>query len=99
MADSERRRLGTFPLGENSLSEGTDIVEGIQYFEIVDKNGLLIESEQLEIRFRLVGFPQVEALLSATDLKIENVFGDYDFGEFNKSTSDFSLYVIRKMTA
>ena len=104
VADGQRRRLGTFPLGENSLTidvmnslnEGTDTVEGIQHFEIVDKNGQLIESEQLEIRFRLVSFPQVEALLSATDLKIESVFGDYDFGEFNENTSDFSLYVIRK---
>jgi ubiquinone/menaquinone biosynthesis C-methylase UbiE len=103
-ADGVTRILGKFPMADdktmivsymNQINQG--IVSGFQFYEIYDSSNRMIEKRYLEINFRPIEDTEFREMISGLGLKIQNVYGDYAYSEFDEEKSGFMIYKIAKM--
>jgi hypothetical protein len=50
----------------------------------------------LEIKFRLIGKTEFEALVKSVGFKITELYGDYSYSTFDIATSPFMIYALEK---
>ena len=106
-ADGLTKQLGVFNLGENKLTISynnkydpqTKVVSGFQKYEIYDDSNNLIEERNLDINFRLISDSEFRSLIKPLDLKIVDIFGDYQKSEFDEETSNFLIYKLKSTKA
>jgi len=103
-ADGAVRAIGKFSLEDgnnlflsyyNHYDINTQIVSGVQFYEIFDQNKKLIEKRCLDINFYLFDERSFRQLSEKAGLKIINMFGDYKKSAFTKS-SMFMNFVLTK---
>lgn len=86
--DGQLRLLGSFPLPDRAatlllwstqqlLPDGVT-VRAAQLYEIYDRDGRLSEKRRLDVRFRLVGRAEFEALARSVGFRVVALCGDYD---------------------
>ena len=71
------------------------IIEGVELFEEYDAQGILKSKRLLELRFRLTGKEDFQALAQSTGLEVLALYGDYSYSEFHEDTSPFMIWVLR----
>lgn len=104
-ADGKLRKLGDFRIDDsrrmtvsylNEFIKSTGLVSGYQQYDIFDNAENLIESRTLYINFRPVMDIEFRTMISNLDLQITCMYGDYDRNPFNRDTSNFMIYKMRK---
>jgi hypothetical protein len=74
----------------------TQLATGEQTYEIIDPAGAVKERRVLEIRFRLFGREEFEALLREAGFAAERLFGDYERSEFAEGKSPFVIFGVTR---
>jgi SAM-dependent methyltransferase len=104
-ADGNLRIIGDFPIDENrkmilsytnQYNETEKLVSGYQFYELYNSNNILIEKRYLEINFKPISLPELESMVSKTDMRITEIFGDYSYGDFNPEESNFTICKMSK---
>ena len=100
-ADGIPRVMGKFSLEDgkqmiisymNQYNESDKIVSGFQFYEIFDSTNTLIEKRFLEINFKPISDSELREMIQLTGLEIIEIYGDYNYGEFDEETSNFMIY-------
>lgn len=105
--DGVQREVGTFCIGEGRVlkvfsqsrynpDEGT--VTGIQTYFILDSSDNLLEERSLDICFRPVYYKQFRSMAIAAGFKIDAVYGDYSWSDFDILKSDFMIFKLRRVS-
>ncbi|MGE5141744.1 MAG: class I SAM-dependent methyltransferase [Rudaea sp.] len=71
-------------------------VTGLQFYEHYDQGGLMASRRMLEINFALVGDDEFGAMAKAAGFKVEELFGDYTRAPFDRETTPYQIWVLRK---
>lgn len=104
-ADGTIRILGKFDITDNRnmiisymnrYDENTKLVSGFQFYEIFDKNNKLIEKRSLEINFKPVFYEEFLEVTKDAGMEIMNVYGDYEYSDFDESKSGFMIFRLRR---
>jgi hypothetical protein len=80
----------------NRYDENTKLVSGFQSYEIFDGNDKLIEKRYLEINFKPVFYEEFLEMTKNTGMEIVNIYGDYEYSEFDEKGSDFMIIKLIK---
>ncbi len=80
----------------NNYNPESGIVSGAQFYEIYDSSNQLVEKRFLEIKFRLIPKAEFEEMISQNGFVLDRIYGNYDFSEFDESTSPYMLYILTK---
>ncbi len=51
----------------------------------------MIEKRYLEVNFMPIPFPELKKMVSKTDMKINEIYGNYSYGAFDPKESDFMI--------
>jgi len=104
--DGAVRLWGNFPLSEGrgklllwgaeTHDADSGVVSGVQLFEIYDPEGVMEAKRMLELRFRLQGGDDFEALAREAGLEPVALYGDYAYGAFDAGQSRFMVWVLQK---
>jgi ubiquinone/menaquinone biosynthesis C-methylase UbiE len=103
--DGTLRMMGKYPIkNERTLivqyvfnyNGTTQIVSGIQFYEIYDKNKHQIGKRYLDVNFYLFGKDEFEKLITAAGFKIADLYGDYSYSKFDADTSPFMIWRLKK---
>lgn len=78
---------------ENVSAADGQAIEALQFYEVYDERGVLVEKRQIEIHFRLVIREDFEALAAEAGFRIKAFYGDYALGEF-KADSPYMIWVL-----
>jgi len=105
LADGKMRVVGKFPVDENKemilsytnkYNEKDGLVSGYQFYEIYNSDNIMIEKRYLEINFKPIQLDKLKEMISGTDMKITEIYGDYSYGEFKIKESDFMIFKMTK---
>ncbi len=103
-ADGNMRYLGKYDISDNrtlvisyynSFSSTSNLVSGIQFYEIYDLGNKLIEKRFMNIAFSLITKEEVDELCEEFELSIKEIFGGYDYDAFS-SKSRFMNFLLTK---
>lgn len=104
--DGRLRLWGKYPLdnrqrilllwGLENYDPVNHTVNGLQFFEEYDANGLMRAKRLLEIRFRLLKRGEFEELAKSAGFKVVALYGDYSYSEFKEDTSPFTNLGVTK---
>lgn len=104
--NGQQRFCGKYPLetGEGTIhfwiletydsQEG--IVNGIEFFEEYDSEGLLRSKRAVDIRFRLIHKVHFEKLFDSVGFKTQALYGDYDYSDYQEDNSPFMIWILKK---
>lgn len=104
-ADGTLRVLGKFDITDNRnmiisymnrYDENTKLVSGFQFYEIFDANNKLIEKRFLEINFKPIFYEEFLEMTNDTDIEIINIYGDYEYSDFDENKSGFMIFKLGK---
>ena len=97
-------------IGEHNLPDGgklavssveryfgeSGIVKGVQYFEIYDETGYLIQKRRLEIMFNLIRPDDFGDMIKNAGFRVRELYGDYDKSAYDPASSPFLIYFLSK---
>ena len=83
--------------GVQNFDQSGHIVDGVEFFEEYDEEGILTTKKMLEFRFCLLTHGEFEELAKAAGFMVENLFGDYSHAEFHEETSPYMIWVLKKI--
>jgi len=104
-ADGTLRILGKFDINDNRnmiisymnrYDKNTKLVSGFQFYEIFDEDNKLIEKRFLEINFKPVFYEEFLEMAKDTGMEIVNIYGDYEYSDFDESKSGFIIFKLGK---
>ena len=72
-------------------------VNGMEFFEEYDAEGVLKAKRVMELHFRLFRRDEFEYLLKATGFSIKACYGDYTYTEFDEASSPYMIWVLEKI--
>ncbi|UCC64193.1 MAG: class I SAM-dependent methyltransferase [Anaerolineae bacterium] len=72
------------------------VVNGLQFFETYDPDGVMRSRRVLETRFRLLQKAGFEELVCAAGFEVVALYGDYAYAEFQEDKSPFMIWVLQK---
>ncbi len=82
--------------GLENYDPDTHLVNGLEFFEEYDSNGIMRSKRAVELHFRIVEKQEFEDLAALVGLKITKVYGDYARSEFDEETSPFMIWELQK---
>ncbi|MDH5607377.1 MAG: class I SAM-dependent methyltransferase [Anaerolineae bacterium] len=104
--DGSLRLLGKFPLKERNevlflwlvenYIESKNMVKGQQFYEIYGGNGQMISKLFLDTKFYVHDKNSFEALVGDLSFRVVNIYGNYDWGEFDEKTSPVMIWSLKK---
>jgi SAM-dependent methyltransferase len=71
-------------------------VNGMEFFEEYDAEGVLTSKRLMELHFRLSRKDEFEDLLKASGFSIKAFYGDYAYTEFDEASSPYMIWVCEK---
>ena len=77
---------------EETYDEAAELVNGMQFVEVYDAAGLMVEKRFVEISFYLHQPDRFEEMLSEAGFRIVQRFGDYELTAFDPETSPFVIW-------
>jgi SAM-dependent methyltransferase len=101
--DGTIRPVGIFPVENDQTLQVSSlftydasarIVRGFQTYAIADANGVVQDQRRLEINFCLHTYSEFLALAENAGLKVEALYGDYNCGLFDESSSPFMIWTL-----
>jgi SAM-dependent methyltransferase len=106
--DGTVKELGCFPTdGGHTLvlstcfkfDDQSQIVHGIQFYEVSDSRGVVGEKQQINVSFYLFHRSQFEILAHTAGFKVVQLYGNYDRSPFDEAKSPFMIWVLEKANA
>jgi SAM-dependent methyltransferase len=103
--DGSLKLLGKFPTDSGgslvvqsllSYDASAQIVHGFQVYEIYNDQNALIDKRTLEMNFYLFAKTEFEELARSTGFQVEELYGGYDYSEFDESSSPFMIWKLKK---
>ena len=104
--DGTRRVLheGPMPGGETTLRVWSTaryhadrfLGESLQEYEILGKNGQMLDRRELRLRFGAIDRPTLEAEATAAGFDVLHLWGDYSRGPFEPKRSPFMIWELRR---
>jgi SAM-dependent methyltransferase len=73
-----------------------NMVSGMQFYELFDRNGSVQWKRYLKIMFYLHSKDSFESLARSQAYQIEALYGDYDRSAFQPQASPFMIWILRK---
>ena len=102
-ADGSTRIMGKYKMNDNKelimsycFIYQNEIVTGYQFYEIFDQENRLTEKRYLEINFKPISFDEFHEMLNEVGFVINNVYGSYDYADFDTEESSFMIFRLRK---
>jgi SAM-dependent methyltransferase len=101
--DGSVKELGRFPAGSGrtlvvstcfNYDNDSQTVHGIQFYEVSDAQGTVIEQKELPVSFYLFHRNQFEKLAQASGFKVVHLYGDYERSAFDEANSPFMIWVL-----
>jgi SAM-dependent methyltransferase len=103
--DGKPRTIGRFPRldasgdilfrSRTSYDPESNLVEGDQIFEILDRSGEVVEERTVTVRFVLPEQDAFEGLAKETGFEVETIFGDYRRSAFHPDSSPYMIFILR----
>jgi SAM-dependent methyltransferase len=104
--DGQIHQRGIFPLPDpgghlilstvENYDPATRLVQGAQFYELYDADGLLQSKRFVQLVFYLHGKDNFEALVRSQGFEIEALYGDYKRSEFDAQRSPFMIWSLSK---
>lgn len=91
-AATERGRLVVS--GFETLDGRAGVVERIQYHELFDRSGVLLQKRLLPMRFALPTMDEVGELVRRMGFEPVAIYGDYDRGEYRARSSPRMVWTL-----
>lgn len=97
--------LGKFEYGDNhdliitiihEYHHINNFMTGWQFYEIYDKNHILKEKRYIELKQKPVFYQVMCEMCKAAGFRIENVYGNYNYGKFDEEKSEFMIFNTKK---
>lgn len=85
-----------FWIMEQRDPEDDHVVNGMEFFEEYDADGVLKAKRLMELRFRLSRRDEFEHLLTSSGFSIKAFYGDYTYTEFDDASSPYMIWVMEK---
>ena len=82
--------------GRERYDPETQLVQGHEFFEVYDREGLMLQRRLLPLSFRLTTHAEFEALVHQAGLKVAALYGDYSRAAFDPATSPFMIWILVK---
>lgn len=79
---------------EEAYNPETRIVSGMQFVEVYDASGVMMEKRFVEIAFVLHDLDAFEDMLAQAGFKIAARYGDYQRGAFDPETSPYVVWAL-----
>lgn len=79
---------------EESYDPDSQLVTGMQFVEVYDAAGVLVEKRFVEISFSLLPPKDFEAMAAEAGFKVVERFGDYQRSPFDPETSPFVIWAL-----
>lgn len=100
--DGQLRLLGSFKVRRQQRtlllwsvqlpSPEPGLVQSKQIYELYDDDGVLQEKYLLDVRFRLIGQDEAEAMAAAAGFEIDAFYGNYDRASFDPDRSPYMIW-------
>jgi len=106
--DGTVKELGRFPTEEGrtlvvstsfKYDDHSQDVSGMQFYEVYDPQGELVEKTQLNVAFHLLHRRQFEKLARTAGFKVVRLYGDYERSPFDEAESPFMIWVLERAKA
>ena len=85
-----------FSIMEQKDPEDDHVINGLEFFEEFDTEGILKSKRLMELRFRLSRRGEFEDLLKATGFSVKAFYGDYTYTDFDETSSPYMIWVLEK---
>jgi SAM-dependent methyltransferase len=72
------------------------LVKGTQFWEVYDQNGVMQRKNFLDIQFYLHQQEEFIELVQSQGFHVVGIYGDYSYGEFQRETSPFMIWILEK---
>jgi SAM-dependent methyltransferase len=82
--------------GRERYDPETHLVQGHEFFEVYDRDGLMLQRRLLPLAFRLTTPAEFESLVHHAGLKVAALYGDYSRAAFDPASSPVMLWVLEK---
>jgi len=82
--------------GREQYDPETHLVAGHEFFEVYDRDGLMLARHLLPLNFRLTSPAEFETLAHHAGLKVSALYGDYSCAPFDPASSPFMIWVLEK---
>jgi SAM-dependent methyltransferase len=73
----------------------TNVVSRTQFYEFFGEDGKLEMKRALEMRFCLIGPSEFEEIAADAGLRVDALYGDYDYAEFDREHSPFMIWMLK----
>jgi SAM-dependent methyltransferase len=73
----------------------TNIVSRTQFYELFGEDGRMESKRVLEMRFCLIRRGEFEAIAADAGLRVDALYGGYDYAEFDEQHSPFMIWVLK----
>jgi len=83
-----------FSMASKELAD--NIIDIHQFYEEFDRTGIFHSKKYLNLKFKLIDKHEIEDIIKTTGFSIENIYGNYDFSEYDEKSSPYMLYVLNK---
>lgn len=93
--ENERTLVMTYVFNYN---KDTQIVSGLQFYEVYDKANTLIWKRNLDVNFYLFEKEEFERLIEHSGFKVVDLYGDYSYSSFDDKVSPFIIWKLKKNT-
>jgi ubiquinone/menaquinone biosynthesis C-methylase UbiE len=102
--DGQLRLWGNYPLqdrpgrlllwGMETLDKENAMVNGLQFFEVYDENGIMSSKRILETKFAIIEKDEFEAMAESAGFIVMSLFGDYSYSKFVRDSSPYMIWVL-----
>lgn len=82
--------------GREQYDPETRLVHGHEFFEVYDRDGVMLQRRLLPLAFRITSPAEFEPLVHHAGLKVAALYGDYACAPFDAATSPFMIWVLEK---
>ena len=108
IVDGQMRLIGKYPLVRDQgtllfwIMEQKDpdddhAVNGMEFFEEYDAEGVLKAKRLMELHFRLSRRDEFDHLLKTAGFSIKAFYGDYTYTAFDEASSPYMIWVLEKI--
>ncbi|MEM9164279.1 MAG: hypothetical protein AAGC54_14565 [Cyanobacteria bacterium P01_F01_bin.4] len=80
--------------GMETYDPGSEIVNGLEFFESYDSKGGLQSKRMIETRFRLISKSEFESLATSAGFDCLALYGNYDYSEFRAGASPYMIWML-----
>ncbi|MEO1401974.1 MAG: class I SAM-dependent methyltransferase [Cyanobacteria bacterium J06635_1] len=80
--------------GMETYDPDSELVNGLEFFEIYNASGVLQSKRMVETRFRLISKPEFETLATSAGFECLALYGNYDYSEFRAGASPYMIWML-----